>query len=249
MTSWTRGFTLSPIVFGASWLATSLAAAQPSPAPLGPPPAPPPPAPAVEPAPVPPPPAPITIHAAEPTDSGRPTELAFGIGVGYTFPTSLQTPNTTSVRIRLASGLTFEPQLVLATSSNDADPGNGGMTTTNKQSELTLGSLVRYPLRMHRKVDLEAIGSAAISSQTTDPDGDNNNRTITTLNVGYGVGLAYWISRHWNLSLTATNPLITYTRTRQETNVLATPSHTTNKTTTIGLVFDPTVALMIHLYD
>ena len=36
--------------------------------------------------------------------------LAFsiGIGLGYRFPTSLQTPNVTSARFRLGSGLTFE---------------------------------------------------------------------------------------------------------------------------------------------
>jgi hypothetical protein len=242
MNRWIRGLTTSSIVVCASWLTTSLAAAQPS-APTGSLPAPPPPA--AEPAPAPLPPPPVGRPAAEPADPSRPTELAFGIGVGYTFPTSLQTPNTTSVRLRLASGLTFEPQLVLATSSSNADPGNGGMTTTNKQSELTVGSLVRYPLRVHSKVDLEALGRAAISSQTTDPNGDNNNRTVTTLSAGYGVGLAYWITRHWNLSLTATNPLIAYTRTRQEMAATA----TTTKTTTIGLIFDPTVALMIHLYD
>jgi hypothetical protein len=46
-------------------------------------------------------------------------------------------------------------------------------------------------VRAHRKVDLEAIGTAAISSQTSNPEGDNNDRTTTVLDVGYGVGLAY----------------------------------------------------------
>lgn len=79
-----------------------------------------------------------------------------------------------------------------------------------------------------------------------DPTGDNNNRSITTFSLGYGLGIAYWISPHWNLSLAATNPLVTYVRTRQETGATTT---TVNKTTTLGLVFDPQVALMIHLYN
>jgi len=186
----------------------------------------------------------MPAHRAEPqAEPGRPTGLAFGIGLGYAFPTSLQTPNTTSVRLRLASGLTFEPQLVFATTSTDLDTG---VTVTNKQSEVTIGSLVRYPLRVHNKIDLEVVGSASISSLTVDPDGDNNTRTVTTAALGYGVALAYWLSPHWNLSLTATNPLISYSRTRQEETV---DLVTVTKSTTIGVVFDPQIALMIHLYD
>ena len=176
-------------------------------------------------------------------ETGRPTGLSFGIGLGYVFPTSLQTPNTTSVRLRLPSGLTFEPQLVFATTSTDIDTGT---TVTNKQSEVTLGTLVRYPLRVQNKIDLEAIGSASISNTTTDPNGDNNTRTVTTVAVGYGVALAYWLSPHWNLSLTATNPLISYSRTRQEMTV---DLVTVTKSTTVGVVFDPQIAVMIHLYD
>src|SRR5689334_7471792 len=125
MNRWIRGLTTSSIVVCASWLTTSLAAAQPSPPPAPSPASPPL---AAEPAPAPLQPPPVARPAVEPADSSRPTELAFGIGVGYSFPTSLQTPNTTSVRLRLPSGLTLEPQLVLATSSSNADPGNGGMT-------------------------------------------------------------------------------------------------------------------------
>jgi len=182
-------------------------------------------------------------HDEAPAETGRPTGLAIGIGVGYAFPTSLQTPNTTSVRLRLASGLTFEPQLVFATTSTDID---NGTTVTNKQNEVTIGTLVRYPLRVRNKIDLEAIGSASISNDTTDPNGDNNTRTVTTVALGYGVALAYWLSPHWNLSLTATNPLISYARTRQEMTV---DLVTVTKSTTIGVVFDPQIALMIHLYD
>jgi hypothetical protein len=144
------------------------------------------------------------------------------------------------VRIRLASGLTFEPQLAIASSTDDT------ATTSTQQTELTLGSLVRYPLRAHNKVDLEAVGNASVSNRVVDPSGDNNNRTITTLGLGYGIAIGYWFTAHWNLSLTATNSLLAFSRTRQETGI---GMETTTKITTIGLVFDPQVALMIHLYD
>jgi hypothetical protein len=233
MKTWTWGVALAVTTAG-------VAAAQP-----GPPPAPtpvgPPAAPAADNPPPPPPPPVMSAHRDEPrADPGRPAELAFGIGVGYALPTSLQTPNTTSVRIRLPSGLTFEPQLVFATTSDDA------ATTSTQQTELTLGSLVRYPLRVHNKVDLELVGNALVSNRVVDPSGNNNNRTVTTLALGYGVAIAYWFTPHWNLSITASNPLLAFSRTRQDTGV---DLMTTTKTTTLGLVFDPQITLMVHLYD
>jgi len=240
MTSWTWGFALSLTMAGA-------AAAQPGPpqpAPTGP--VGPPLAPVPEPTPAPTP-APVAVTPVvpepPPAETGRPAGLAIGIGIGYVFPTSLQTPNTTSARLRLASGLTLEPQLVFAVTSTDVDTGT---TMTTKSNEVTLGSLVRYPLKVHHKVDLELVGSASASNRIVDPEGASNKRTTTTLGIGYGVALAYWLSPRWNLSVTASNPLVSYTRTRQE----APPDVVTvNKSTTVGVVFDPQVVLMIHLYN
>jgi hypothetical protein len=229
MRIWTWGLALSLAM-------TGVAVAQPAPPPPGPmAPATPPETTAA--------PAPVAVTMPEPVDTGRPSGLVFGIGFGYVFPTSLQTPNVTSVRVRLPTGLTFEPQVVFATTSDKVDTG---MTATNKQSEITLGSLVRFPLRVHGRIDLEGIGAAAISNRTVDPEGDDNNRTITTVGVNYGLALAYWFTPHWNLSFTATNPLFAYTRTRQEMGAANT---TIDSSTTIGLIFDPLIAMMLHLYD
>jgi hypothetical protein len=177
------------------------------------------------------------------TDAARPTGLAFGIGFGYLLPTSLQTPNITSVRVRLASGLTFEPQLVFANTSDKVD---GGGAMSNKQTEISIASVVHYPLRVHRKVDLELLGNAGLSTRLINPGGDDNDRTITTVDVGYGVGIGYWFTPHWNLSLSASNPLLTYARTRQE---MSADNITVSSSTTIGLVFTPDVTLMLHLFD
>ena len=156
-------------------------------------------------------------------------------------PTSLQTPNAASVRFRLPTGLTLEPQFVLSTSSTDLMAGG-----SNKQRELTLGAAGRYPIVHRDRIDLEAIGDASLSVRATDPNGDNNNRTVTTIGLGYGAALAYWMSAHWCLSLTATNPLIEFARTRQETAVTGEVS---TSASTIGLVWSPQVSVMIHLYD
>ena len=238
MNSTTWGFAVSSIASLAVSLTAGLAAAQPppgQPAPGGPPPPP-----MAEPAPPPPGAAPMR---PEPADTGRPTDLSIAIGIGYAFPTSLQTPNITSVRVRLARGLTFEPQLVVANTSDKVDTGG---TTTNKQTELAIATVARYPLRVHRKVDLELLGNAGISTRLINPSGANNDRTITTLDVGYGIGLGYWFTPHWNLSLSASNPLLTYARTRQE---MTADNVTVTSSTTIGVVFDPEVTLMIHLFD
>ncbi|MBC7977177.1 MAG: hypothetical protein H7138_19555, partial [Myxococcales bacterium] len=183
---------------------------------------------------------PVLERSSDPDAELRPSGWAVAIGVGYTFPTSLQTPNITSVRLRLASGLTIEPQLALAASSIRMPVG------ANDQGQLTVGSLVRYPLRARRRVDLEAIASAAVSYHTVDPAGDLNNRATTTFDLGYGLALAYWLTAHWSVSLTATNPLLSIDRTRQEAGASGT---SVNQSTTGGLVFDPQVAVMIHLYD
>lgn len=237
MTTWTRALVAA---LTAALTIIGTAAAQPAPASA--PPATDPPPSLAPPAPAPPaaPPAPAAPVAYD-DDDGRPRELAFGIGVGYALPTSLQTPNTASVRVRLPSGLTFEPRLVIAGSS--ADVATGGV---NKQTELTVGSLARYPLRVHRKVDLEAVASAELSSRLIDPPNDDNNRTITTFDLSYGIAVAYWFTQHWNLSLTASNPLLSFTRDRQERGPTLV---TIDRTTTVGLVFDPQITLMIHLYD
>ncbi len=240
----TGGLALAPTL-----IVTAIAAAQPAPPPASPP-APPsdtaprdaePPAPAPAMTPRPTAAAPALVDP-EP-DPARPNGLAFGIGLGYLLPTSLQTPNTTSVRVRLPSGITLEPQLVFATTTDKVDTG---ATATNKQSEITLASIVHYPLKVHRKVDLELLGSAGLSTRRIDPNGDNNDRTITTFALGYGLGLGYWITPHWNLSLSASNPLLSYARSRQE---MTADQTTVNSSTTLGLVFSPDVALMIHLFD
>ncbi|MBS1120544.1 MAG: hypothetical protein H6Q90_2772 [Deltaproteobacteria bacterium] len=223
------------------------AAAQPLPdqptQPQPPPPPPPqPPAPPQPPQPPPPPPRHVDEQPVSAPDTGRPSELAIGIGLGYQLPTSLETPNITSVRFRLPTGLTFEPLVVFAHNSQTTDVGTA---TTDTQTEIGLGTAVRYPLVAHGHVDLELLGAFTIDSLKSDPEGDNDVNTVTTSTLQYGFAVTSWINRHWQISLSAANPLIAYTKNRQEQGPM---SVVVNTNTTIGLIFDPTVTLMVHLY-
>lgn len=207
-----------------------------------PPPAPTPP-PAVEaaPPPSPPPPPPPRLPSQTETEL-RPSELSFAIGLGYQLPTSLQTPNITSVRVRLASGITFEPRLVLARSTRDVDTGP---STTDEASELGIGALARFPLAQRRRVDLEFLGGLSVNRTNATPVSEDMDLTITTFNATYGLAVGTWINRHWQVSLSAQNPIVTNTR-REEQMGPGTSTVTTVRT--FGLIFQPSVALMIHLY-
>ncbi|MEO8704772.1 MAG: hypothetical protein ABI867_32245 [Kofleriaceae bacterium] len=194
-----------------------------------------------------PPPTPAPMPVVQPegppvTDEARPTDLSIGIGVGYQFPTSLETPNITSVRFRLPSGLTFEPQLILANTTDTVDTGE---SVDDKRTELGLGSVIRYPLIQHGRVDLEFLGALNVNNVNSNPDGDDNNTSTTVLTLNYGLAVTSWITKHWQISMSAANPLVSFVKVRQEMgpmNVLVTSN------TTLGAIFDPTVILMVHLY-
>jgi len=183
----------------------------------------------------------------EPARTDRPDGFSIALGLGYGLPTSLETPNVTSLRLRLAGGLTFEPLFSIANTSTNTDPAmNPPDPTEDKLTEFRLAALVRIPVITHNHVDLEALAAAGFSNLKDNPDGDFNTTTTNTFAIGWGVGIGYWLSRHWQLSMSVTNPIVQYEQRK-------TPSGTsaTNKTseTTIGLIFVPQVVAMVHLYN
>ncbi|HTJ42800.1 MAG TPA: outer membrane beta-barrel protein [Kofleriaceae bacterium] len=230
-------------------LSGGVAAAQPDTAPVGGPPGgevtpptpPEPPTPPVPPEPPAPPPAPPPMITV---DTHRPVGFTIGIGLGYDLPTSLQSPNVTSVRFRLASGLTFEPVITLGGSSTTTDDGIGNQTS-DKTTELDLGTNVRWPHNVRDRVDLVLVGSAGLGVLADDPMGDGNNTTTSSFTLGWGLGLDYWVGHHVSVSLTATNPLLESQKVTRQT--LAGPD-TSQSTTTFGLIWRPNVILMAHLF-
>jgi hypothetical protein len=173
----------------------------------------------------------------------RPTSLAVGIGLGYDLPADLQAPNTTSVRFRFSSGMTFEPSLTFGRSTTSTEIGMS--TTETKNLEVTVSTLVRYPLHQHGRVDFEILGGAGLSIVSDFPDGSDNDIRTTSIGVSWGLGLGYWLSRHWQLSLSALNPLFVLTRRTTQTGP---DTENTTSSTTMAAQFDPNVIGMVHLY-
>jgi len=238
-----------------------IAAAQPGPPPAPPPPPadttttttttdPAPPDPTPQPQPQPQPHAMPAVEEA-PARTDRPEGFSIGLGLGYGLPTSLETPNRTSARIRLASGLTFEPLFSIANTKTTHEMAPAPDTET-KVTEFGVATLVRLPVITHNHVDLEALASAGFSNTKTNPDGDFNSKTVNTFAIGWGVGIGYWLSRHWQLSMSVTNPLIQYSKTTQQRAdpiTMMRLEDIKDSETTLGIIFAPQVTAMIHLYN
>ena len=175
----------------------------------------------------------------------RPDGFSIGIGVGYRFPTSLQTPNTSSVRLRVGGGVTLEPTVVFATTSHTVDMGT---PQGSSATQFGAGAVLRLALVQRGRMDLELIGGVDLDNVSTDPNDDNPDdvRSTTTVRLLYGVAVGAWITKNFQATLSATNGLLSYTKLREEQGFDAV---TITSDTTIGLIFDPTVTFMLHLYN
>jgi hypothetical protein len=188
--------------------------------------------------------APSRTAPAEP-EADRPTAFSIGIGVGYRFPTSVQTPNITSVRFRLPNGITFEPTLVFATSSQSVDVGT---TVEGTATEVGIGAQARFSLVKRHKTDLELLAGFRVDNLSEDPSDQNldDKSGTTTARVSYGIAVGYWLTPHFQMSLSAGNDIVSYTHRREE---MGSGFVSVTNNTSFGLIFDPSVALMIHLYN
>lgn len=180
-----------------------------------------------------PPPPPRADDAATP----RPADFAVGIGVGYSFPATLDKPNLASVRFRFPSGLTIEPRVSVRKTTVD-QPGPAPAET---QRELGAALSLFVPMRQRGRAELDAVASFGGDLRRADGLASEN------LAASWGLQVGYWWSRHLELTASATTTLYGYARFAAEPPVAATTQITS--ITSYGLVFEPRVALMIHLYD
>ena len=237
------------VILGLCFAAATAAAQPPDPQPP-PTPTPTPDPPPVETTPPPPPPPvkqPVYVETAPapmaaPVDDNRPEGFSVGIGFGYVLPNSLETPNVTSARFRLASGLTFEPVLRFQQASLEVDVGE---TSEDKETSIELGALVRYPLKHRRRVDLVLLGGAFIENIATKPELDNTDTTTTRFEARYGLAVEFWVSQHWQISMSALNTVF---RTERIAEEMGAATETVTTSSTFGAIYDPIISAMVHLY-
>jgi hypothetical protein len=172
--------------------------------------------------------------------SARAEGMTFGLGINYILGgAELDRPDGASLRVRLISGLTFEPFVRLATHGQSTMDGD----FKNAQNEFIVGTNARLPLKSRGKVDLIAQIGGGLGVAVNDPDGDDNNTTVTTLEIEYGLSVEYWFNQNWTLSFTARNRFVRYESTGQQSS-----SDLDSSNTDIGLIWDPVVDLALHLY-
>ncbi len=192
---------------------------------------------------------PVVVASVAPSAraSVRPQGNSVGIGVGYDFPAGLDRPDIASVRFRLASGLTFEPLLRLITIGTTTEVQQQGpnVDDSNAAFEFTLGANVRLPLKSRGPLDFILVGGASLGFASEDPDGDDNNSAAFAINLNWGLSIEWWLSESWVFGFTATNPLVSYNSQSQEMGPDVTQD---SSTTSLGLVFDPNVTFMLHLF-
>lgn len=173
----------------------------------------------------------------------RPKGFSIAIGAGWVLPSDdLKAPSATSVRVRLRSGLTFEPIVTLSRASTTDDNGTDAVTTTT--TELSALVLVRYPYRINGRVDFSLCGGLGISRLSTDGEGMMPDTSATGLDLSWGIALDYWIRPHWAVSLTGLNPFAELTKDITKVGGI----EMTRSSNLLGIIFDPEIFLMFHLY-
>jgi hypothetical protein len=166
--------------------------------------------------------------------------MSIGLGFGWALPADIDRLGMASTRFRLPSGLTLEPIVYLNTSGESLMDGD----IKNAQNDVILGADVRLPLAGRGPVDFVGVAGATLAASITDPDGSDNNTTVSGIALDWGVSAEYWYSQHWCFALTAKNPFISYAATTQETP--AGDQDSDNKA--IGLNWNPSLEATIHLF-
>jgi len=181
---------------------------------------------------------------ADPSGYRPDDAIVFGIGAGYVVPGPLDMLTTYSVRVRFMSGIILEPRVILGNNSQSTDDGNGNSTSVSSTT-LAAGVALHAPLIKRGKFDFEILGLGGFRTVSSPLQGgaDGDTQRATDLTLGYGIGVAWWISPHFQLSTAATNTLVSFTRNSNSVNDATTSSKD------LGLVFDPQVTVMLHIYN
>ncbi len=242
----------------ASWISASAQAAPAAPKKKSPPPPPPAPSPWQMPeeeapapelvasaAPVAAAPAPVVAGFVPGIPSYRPTGRSIGIGAGWNLPADLGTPNEVSARIRMASGFAIEPTAKLQVGNTTSKVDDAKVKSTG--SDLGFGAALRKPFVGRSQCDIVLIGAANFDAATTsgkNEEGAKVTDSLTTIGASWGVGVELFPRGHWSISFDAMSPVAVMATTVNKVGDVK----TTTTSTSFGLVLDPTVRLMSHIY-
>lgn len=190
------------------------------------------------------------VRAEEERD---PNKLSFGIGIGIDLPADINMPNLAVASFRYKS-MEFQPFVVLSSSESENFVDDGVTTSTDTRSAKTVGAgaVFKYTFARRRHVDLQVIGSLnyARNTETVDPEGPNNrsNTEATSFELGYGLGLQWWLSSHISLMATAINPIFAdiTTKTTEQTIGGTVVSESSDRNS--GLVWDPSISIAVMMW-
>jgi opacity protein-like surface antigen len=188
-----------------------------------------------------------TLAAAEPA-SPIPDRTTVGIGLGIENRQLgglagpgvglLSGPNVGSLRIRFPSGLSIEPSVAVARGGAEfSGGGDASMTTLSAGAALRFGVARRGPVQL--------LGVAGVGVSRSSSEQGVGTSTSTSAQVSWGIAIDYWLQQHLALSMSATNPLVSHTGVRDSYGGM---EETIYAATTYGLQFDPTIAMMVHLF-
>jgi len=183
-----------------------------------------------------------TSDSSEGGESNLPSRNGIAIGAGYVLPADIDRINTASVRFRIGA-ITLEPRVAIAMDrqSNDA----GGVETEDSGFDFLLETTARIPLASAGDLEFVVLGGAGLGYSSDNPEGNDNDSKATTISLLWGIGIDYWLTERWTLSLTASNPLLQVTSTSQD-QFGGTSADATS--VSAGAIFSPTIAAMVHLY-
>jgi len=194
-----------------------------------------------------------TLASAQEGEDGSniPTDTAIGVGIGIIAPAGSFAPNTASARFRVADGFAIEPNVLFGIDTGNEVVEVPDDETVNATRGLQFRLGVDGRFRLAQRDNVELMGQGGISfgttSDTSDPEGSDNNttNTSTSFGVGWGIGVNWWVHRSFCLSADVRNPLFSVSGTKATAEGVDGSQRTSNLS--VDIAFLPTARMMGHV--
>ncbi len=177
-----------------------------------------------------------SLAAADPPVPGE-TTIGIGLGIenrpiaGIVAPGIgglLSGPTVGSVRVRFPSGLSIEPSVSVGRSAAEV-PGSMASATN-----VSAGAAVRFAVA--RRGSAQLLGVVGVAGSRASSEMDGVTSTARSAQLSWGLAIDYWVQSHLAVSVSAANPLVSHFRQDDYS------------ATTYGVMLDPTIAMMVHLF-